>query len=93
MVVPYPFTRALFLYGEPIVVPRDGNVEEWRAEIERRMNALAEEAEQRHAEQERREQGHHREVRERPGVVGHLVRAEVRERALEDPEEGGAPGA
>ena len=46
MVVPYPFTRALFLYGEPIVVPRDGNVEEWRAEIERRMNALAEEAEQ-----------------------------------------------
>jgi len=25
-------------------------------------------------------------------VVGHLVRAEVRERALEDPEEGRAPG-
>ena len=31
MVVPLPFTRALFLYGEPIVVPRDGDIEEWRA--------------------------------------------------------------
>ena len=46
MVVPYPFTRAIFLYGAPIAVPRDGDVEEWRAEIERRMNALADEAEQ-----------------------------------------------
>ena len=46
MVVPLPFTRALFLYGEPIVVPRDAKVEEWRAEIERRMNALAAEAEE-----------------------------------------------
>ena len=46
MVVPLPFTRALFLYGEPIVVPRDGKVEEWRGEIERRMNALADEAEE-----------------------------------------------
>ena len=39
-----PFSRAIFLYGEPIVVPRDANVEEWRVEIERRMNALADEA-------------------------------------------------
>jgi lysophospholipid acyltransferase (LPLAT)-like uncharacterized protein len=44
MVVPRPFSRAIYLYGEPIVVPRDGDVEEWRAEIERRMNALADEA-------------------------------------------------
>ena len=45
MVVPLPFTRAIFLYGEPIVVPRDGDVEEWRrVEIEERMNALADEA-------------------------------------------------
>ena len=44
MVVPMPFSRALFLYGDPIVVPRDGDVEEWRVEIERRMNALADEA-------------------------------------------------
>jgi lysophospholipid acyltransferase (LPLAT)-like uncharacterized protein len=43
MVVPRPFSRAIYLYSEPIVVPRDGDVEEWRAEIERRMNALADE--------------------------------------------------
>jgi len=46
MVVPMPFSRALFLYGEPVVVPRDANVEELRVEIERRMNALADEAEE-----------------------------------------------
>ena len=46
MVVPYPFSRAIFLYGEPIVVPRDGDVDQWRVEIERRMNALADEAEE-----------------------------------------------
>ena len=45
MVVPLPFTRAIFLYGDPIVVPRDGNVEEWRLRIEERMNSLAVEAE------------------------------------------------
>ena len=45
MVVPQPFTRAIFLYGEPIRVPRDGDAEEWRIEVERRMNALADEAE------------------------------------------------
>ena len=44
MVVPYPFTRALFLYGEPFVVPRDGDVEEWRSRLEESMNALADEA-------------------------------------------------
>lgn len=45
MVLPMPFTRALYLYGEPIVVPRDGDVEEWRHRIERAMNELADEAE------------------------------------------------
>lgn len=45
MIVPRPFTKAVFLYGEPIVVPRDGDVEEWRLKIERQMNALADEAE------------------------------------------------
>lgn len=44
MVVPYPFTRAIFLYGEPISVPRDANAEEWRLRIEQAMNALADEA-------------------------------------------------
>ena len=45
MVVPLPFTRAIFLYGEPIQVPRDGDAEEWRLAVERSMNALADEAE------------------------------------------------
>lgn len=45
MVVPKPFSRALFLYGEPIVVPRDASAEEWRATVEARMNDLADRAE------------------------------------------------
>ena len=45
MVVPLPFSRAIFLYGDPIVVPRDGDVEEWRVRVERAMNDLADEAE------------------------------------------------
>ena len=45
MVLPMPFTRALYLYGQPIVVPRDGDVEEWRLRVERAMNELADEAE------------------------------------------------
>ena len=45
MIVPYPFTRAIFLYGEPIVVPRDSDVEEWRGRVEREMNELADLAE------------------------------------------------
>ena len=46
MVIPAPFTRAVFLYGEPIVVPREGNVEEWRKRIEDALNALEREAEE-----------------------------------------------
>jgi lysophospholipid acyltransferase (LPLAT)-like uncharacterized protein len=45
MIVPLPFTRAIYLYGEPIVVPRDGDVEEWRHRVETILNALANEAE------------------------------------------------
>ena len=45
MIVPLPFTRAIYLYGEPIVVPRDGDVEHWRHKVETIMNALANEAE------------------------------------------------
>jgi lysophospholipid acyltransferase (LPLAT)-like uncharacterized protein len=45
MVVPYPFTKALYLYGEPIVVPRDADMEEQRLRLEGIMNALAEKAE------------------------------------------------
>jgi len=45
MVVPYPFTRAIFLYGNPIIVPRDGDVEEWRVKVQTALNELALEAE------------------------------------------------
>ncbi|HEX2062656.1 MAG TPA: lysophospholipid acyltransferase family protein [Thermoanaerobaculia bacterium] len=45
MVVPYPFSKVLFLYGAPMHVPRDGDVEEWREKVERVMNELADEAE------------------------------------------------
>ena len=45
MIVPMPFTRAIYLYGEPIIVPRDGDVEEWRHRVEATLNALANEAE------------------------------------------------
>jgi len=40
MVIPHPFSRALFLYGEPIVVPRDGDDEEWRVRVETAMCEL-----------------------------------------------------
>ena len=45
MVVPMPFSRALFLYAPPFVVPRGGDVEDARERLERTMNELAEEAE------------------------------------------------
>ena len=45
MIVPRPFSKAIFLYGDPIVVPREGDVEEWRLRLERAMNELADEAE------------------------------------------------
>jgi len=41
MVVPFPFTRAVFLYGDPIVVTRDENVEAARLRVEDAMNTLA----------------------------------------------------
>lgn len=45
MVFPRPFTRALYVYGAPLHVPREGLVEEWRGRVERALNDLAEEAE------------------------------------------------
>jgi len=44
MVVPMPFSKALFLYGEPIVVPREARTEEWRERMEHEMNALTDRA-------------------------------------------------
>ncbi len=46
--IPIPFSRALFLYGDPIDVPRELAPEEFervRADVERRMVALVEEGE------------------------------------------------
>lgn len=45
MVVPWPFTKSVYCYGEPIVVPRDGDVEEWRLIVEKAMHDIADEAE------------------------------------------------
>jgi lysophospholipid acyltransferase (LPLAT)-like uncharacterized protein len=45
MVFPRPFTQAIYLYGPPIEVPREGDVEEWRQKVEHVLNELAEEAE------------------------------------------------
>ena len=46
MVVPWPFAKSVYVYGEPVSVPRDGDVEEWRAVVEAALNAVSEEAEQ-----------------------------------------------
>ena len=45
MIVPLPFTKAVYLYGEPIFVPREGDVEEYRERVERALNELTDEAE------------------------------------------------
>lgn len=45
MVVPYPFSRSVFVYGEPLRVPRKADIDEWRLKVEETMNALAGEAE------------------------------------------------
>jgi len=45
--VPFPFARAVFLYGEPFVVPGDSGaaeMEKLRLELEARMRALTEKA-------------------------------------------------
>jgi lysophospholipid acyltransferase (LPLAT)-like uncharacterized protein len=47
MVIPKPFSRGFIVYGEPISVPRRGDVAEWRAVIEEKLNELAAEAERR----------------------------------------------
>jgi lysophospholipid acyltransferase (LPLAT)-like uncharacterized protein len=45
MIIPRPFTRGIIVYGEPMLVPRDGDPEEWRLNVEQTLNALSEEAE------------------------------------------------
>lgn len=48
--LPLPFARGIFLWGEPILVPAEldrAGVENWRARVEERMNALTAEADHR----------------------------------------------
>jgi hypothetical protein len=45
MVIPLPFSRALFLYGLPIAVARGDDVEEARRRLEQAMNELTDRAE------------------------------------------------
>ncbi len=45
MVVALPFSRAIYLYHAPIHIPRDGDVEEWRARLEGVLNDLERDAE------------------------------------------------
>ena len=45
MIVPIPFSRAIFLYGDAFEIPRDEDVEAARARVERALNELAELAE------------------------------------------------
>ena len=46
MVIPLPFSRAAFLYGDPISISRDEDVEGARLRVENAMNRLADDAEQ-----------------------------------------------
>jgi len=45
MVVPLPFSRVVYLYGAPMLVPRDDDTEAWRFALEKTMNELADDAE------------------------------------------------
>lgn len=46
MILPLPFSRAIYLYGDPIEIPRRGDVEEWRGRVEAVLNELASIAEE-----------------------------------------------
>jgi lysophospholipid acyltransferase (LPLAT)-like uncharacterized protein len=46
MIVPIPFTRAIFLYGDPITIGRHDDVESARLRLEDALNRLADESEQ-----------------------------------------------
>jgi lysophospholipid acyltransferase (LPLAT)-like uncharacterized protein len=45
MIIPFPFSKGVIVYGELIVVPRHGHLEEWRLKLEETLNELSEEAE------------------------------------------------
>ena len=50
MILPIPFSRAIFLYGDPFEIPRGEDVETARLRVERALNELAAEAEDRFEE-------------------------------------------
>ena len=45
VVIPMPFSKGVIVYGAPMAVPRDGEIEEWRLKLERTLDELSEEAE------------------------------------------------
>jgi lysophospholipid acyltransferase (LPLAT)-like uncharacterized protein len=47
MVVPLPFSRAIFLYGDPLTILRDDDVEQARLRVENALNSIAQAAEER----------------------------------------------
>ena len=51
MIIPKPFSKGVCIYGEPMVVPRDGDAEEWRLRLEQTLNDLSAEAERMMEEQ------------------------------------------
>jgi len=44
MVIPMPFSRVAFLYGEPISISRDEDVEAARRKVENALNKIADDA-------------------------------------------------
>jgi len=48
--IPHPFSRVLFVYGEPMVIPpgrEEGGVEEWRQRVEQTMRSICDDTEAR----------------------------------------------
>jgi lysophospholipid acyltransferase (LPLAT)-like uncharacterized protein len=45
MIIPRPFSRSVIVYGAPMTVPRHGDIEEWRLNVETTLNDLSAEAE------------------------------------------------
>lgn len=45
MMIPIPFSKGVCMYGEPMIVPRNGDTEEWRERLERTLKDLSAEAE------------------------------------------------
>lgn len=51
--IPHPFSRVMYVYGEPIVVPADlpdSEIESWRVRVETQMRRMCDETEARFSE-------------------------------------------